>query len=155
MGIPLLESRSIMTESQNGLPIGIAPENPPSPPVPTVYVVDDDDAVRDSLKVLMGMFGIPVQCFPSAEEFLAVCRTDWIGLLFIDLRMPGMGGFRLIEQLDYRGSRLPVAVISGHLDEEQISESSGSYPVTILEKPFAVERLKEILRRHFTNSSLD
>lgn len=115
----------------------------------SVYVIDDDDAVRDSFQILLEMLEIPVRTFPSAEEFLSALNPEWDGLMFIDLRMPGMGGFRLIEELERRGSRLAVAIISGHLDEERISESSGTYPATILEKPFEVERLKDVLRRYF------
>ncbi len=113
------------------------------------YIVDDDDAVRDSFQILLEMLGIPIRAFASAEEFLAAWEPNWNGLVFIDLRMPGMGGFKMIEELERLGSRLAVAIISGHLDEERISESSGSYPATILEKPFEVERLKDVLRRYF------
>lgn len=115
----------------------------------SVYVIDDDDAVRDSFRIMLEMLGIPVLTFSSAEDFLSELNPEWNGLIFLDLRMPGMGGFRLIEELERRGSRLAIAIISGHLDEERISESSGTYPATILEKPFEVERLKDVLRRYF------
>ena len=122
---------------------------------PTVFIVDDDYAIRDSLRVLMRTLGLPVRTYPSAEDFLTDFQLEWTGILFVDLRMPGMGGFQLIEQLDRRGSKIPVALISGHLDEDQISESSGSYPVNILEKPFGIDRLKEILRKYFSSPTLD
>lgn len=122
---------------------------------PAVYIVDDDEPVRDSFRILMETFGIPVHTFVSAEDFLASCNLEWIGILFVDLRMPGMGGLQLIERLDALGSRLDVVVVSGHMDEERFTESSGSYPALILEKPFAVERLREILARTFPQAALN
>lgn len=81
-----------------------------------VYVVDDDDAVRDSMRVLLESSGLDVRVYSSAQEFLAhVCKSPK-GCLLLDLHMPGMSGVELLEALRMQGSRLPVVIITGRSD---------------------------------------
>lgn len=81
---------------------------------PTVFVVDDDQDMRDSFRWLIESVALPVETFASAEAFLAGCATERPGCLLLDVRMPGMGGLRLLERLKTSGSNLPVIVITGH-----------------------------------------
>jgi len=81
-----------------------------------VFVVDDDDAARDSLLVLLGSEGLPVQGFASAMDFLDAFDPEAPGCVITDLQMPGMDGLQLIRELTQAGSILPVIVITGHAD---------------------------------------
>ena len=77
----------------------------------TVHVVDDDEAIRDSLAILLGAAGFSVATYPSAEAFL-ITAPQGPGCLVIDVRMPGMGGLELQEELIRRGRRIPVIVVT-------------------------------------------
>lgn len=79
-----------------------------------VFVVDDDDAVRDSLSMLLETAGYDVAAFPGAEDFLAVCTPDSRGCAILDVDMPGMDGPSLQEELIRRHIELPVIFLSGH-----------------------------------------
>lgn len=79
-----------------------------------VFVVDDDEAVRDSLTMLLEAVGHAVGVFSSAEDFLSVCESGITGCLILDVDMPGMDGPTLQEELIRRGLQLPVIFLSGH-----------------------------------------
>ena len=81
-----------------------------------VYVVDDDEAVRDSLSVLLRSVGYQAQTFESAMEFLESFDADQHGCLVADIRMPGMSGLDLQTALNKDGSELPIIFITGHGD---------------------------------------
>jgi FixJ family two-component response regulator len=85
-------------------------------PAPTVYVVDDDAAMRDSLRFMFTGTGLPVETFTSAEAFLADARPHGVGCLILDLRMPGMNGQELFRRLKLRQPHLPVIILTGHGD---------------------------------------
>ena len=80
-------------------------------PQATVFIVDDDEAVRDSLKMLMESVGLATEVFASAQEFLALFDDDRAGCLVLDIRMPGMSGLELQGVLNERRSMLPVVFI--------------------------------------------
>jgi FixJ family two-component response regulator len=82
----------------------------------TVFLVDDDAAVRDALGLLLGIRGYRMALFANAEDFLAAWRPAWLGCLVIDIRMPGMNGLALQQHLKTIGCALPVIIITGHGD---------------------------------------
>jgi len=113
---------------------------------PTVFVVEDDEAVRTSLGVLLGLRGLDVQGFASAEEFLAALRPGWSGCLVVDLRMPGMSGLELLERLRQVGCELPAIVITAHGDVANTRSSFRAGAVDFFEKPIDNEALLAAIR---------
>ena len=111
------------------------------------FVVDDEEIVRTSLGKLLRAIGVASTGFASAEAFLASYRGDERGCLIVDIRMPGMSGLDLLEALQQRGSGLPAIVISGHADEGSLQRLDGLPAVGLLEKPFSLKQLREMLAR--------
>jgi FixJ family two-component response regulator len=109
--------------------------------VPTVFVVDDDDAVRAAVAAAGGLLGHPVRAFASAAAFLAAYTADQPGCLVLDVKMPGMSGLELQRKLADDGVTLPVVMISGHADVRIAVEAMTLGAVTLLEKPFALDAL--------------
>jgi FixJ family two-component response regulator len=116
-------------------------------PVAHAYVVDDEDAVRESLGRLLRAIGIPSTAYASGEALLSAWRGDEKGCLLVDIRMPGMSGVDLLEELQRRGSTLPAIVITGHTDEASLQRLSTLNIVGLLEKPFSLAQFKEMLAR--------
>ncbi|MBI2313680.1 MAG: response regulator transcription factor [Betaproteobacteria bacterium] len=116
----------------------------------TVFIVDDDDAIRDSLKWLFQSRGYRVETHPSAEAFLGAYRGDTSGCLVLDVRMPGMSGLELYDILKERGVGLPVVFLSGHGDIPMAVSSLRKGAMDFIEKPFndneLVDRVAESLR---------
>jgi RNA polymerase sigma factor (sigma-70 family) len=102
----------------------------------TVYIVDDDASIRDSLSLMLGLAGYRVSLFADAESFLAACRPDWAGCVVADLRMPGMSGIDLQAELKQRGSPLQFIIITAHGDVATARTAFQSQAVDFLEKPF-------------------
>ncbi len=113
----------------------------------TVFVVDDDEAVRDSLTWLLQANGYQVKAFDSAEAFLETYDTDCIGVLIADVRMPGMSGLELQEALIERNSALPIVFITGHGDVPMAVSTIKKGAVDFLEKPFNESDLRDIVAR--------
>jgi len=111
------------------------------------FVIDDEEIVRTSLGKLLRVVGIPSTLFGSAEAFLASYRGDERGCLIVDIRMPGMSGLDLLEALQARGCTLPAIVISGHADEGSLQRLARLQTVGLLEKPFSLAQLKDMLAR--------
>ncbi len=78
-----------------------------------VYVVDDDDAVRDALTMMLEAAGHDAAAFSSGEDFLDACSTDMMGCLILDLNMPGMDGLQLQEELKRQNIQIPIIFLSG------------------------------------------
>lgn len=114
---------------------------------PTVFVVDDDDAVRKAVASAGGLLGHPVRAFASAADFLAVYTPDCPGCLVLDVKMPGMTGLELQRRLADDGIPLPVVMISGHADVRIAVEAMTLGAVTLLEKPFSLDELLAQVRR--------
>lgn len=121
---------------------------------PTVLIADDDEAVRDSLQVLLEAAGYRVRTFASGSEFLSAARPKGDACLVIDVRMPGLGGLEVQERLQAEGAALPVVVITGHGDVPLAVRAMKAGAADFVEKPFteaailgAVERAFEIGRR--------
>lgn len=108
---------------------------------PQIYIVDDDDAVRDSLALLLTFRGWRTHTYPSAEAFLDDWRVDWRGCLLLDLRMGGMDGLALQEVLSTRGNRMPIVFLTGHGDVAQARLALKAGAVDFLEKPYTEEAL--------------
>ena len=112
-----------------------------------VFVVDDEEPVRVSLGKLLRAIGFPNENFGSAEAFLASYEGGVDGCLLVDLRMPGMSGLDLIEELKRRGSGLAVILMTGHADRAATRRLEGVQPLGFLEKPFSVNELRALLDR--------
>ncbi|MGA2550492.1 MAG: response regulator transcription factor [Burkholderiaceae bacterium] len=129
-------------------------ESPPEPTPPgLVYVVDDDEAVRDSLKWLLEANRYQVACFERAEDFLEAYDPNATACLILDVRMPGMSGLELQEQLLIRGTPMPILFISGHGDVPMAVTTMKKGAEDFIEKPFnendlslAVERMLDRAR---------
>ena len=113
----------------------------------TVFVVDDDDAVRDSLRLLLKSAGIPAEAFGSAQEFLAVYDAAQPGCLVLDVRMPGMSGLELQEELNARGAMLPIIFITGHGDVPMAVEAMQRGAMDFLQKPFRDQDLLDAVQQ--------
>src|SRR5262245_57661978 len=117
----------------------------PRPPI--VHVVDDDEAVRDSMRALLESYGIEVRDYASAREFLVASPTQPGGCVLLDLHMPGMSGLELLEMLQVQGSKLPVVVITGRGDSVLKARAIRAGAVTLLDKPVAEDVLLNSLTR--------
>jgi FixJ family two-component response regulator len=112
-----------------------------------VHVVDDDDAVRSSLRLLLKSVGLPTVAHASAHEFLAVWDADQPGCLVLDVRMPGMSGIELQAELNQRGAIIPVIFISGHGDIPMAVEAIQHGAFDFLQKPFRDQDLIDRVQR--------
>lgn len=114
--------------------------------IPTVYIVDDDEAVRDSLAVLVRAMNLQVACFDSAQQFLDECDLARPGCLVLDLRMPGMSGFDLQEHLVALESKLPIIIMTGHGDVPMSVRALKQGAIDFLEKPYRPQQMRESIR---------
>ena len=101
----------------------------------TVFIVEDDAAVRDSLGLLLGLQGFRTQSFSCAEDFLRIYQPSWAGCLLLDVRMPGMNGLELQESLRRQGLALAVIIMTAHGDITTVRTALKSGAVDFLEKP--------------------
>jgi two-component system response regulator FixJ len=111
-----------------------------------VHVIDDDDAMRDSLAFLFHAAGVPVETHASGTEFLAALPELRSGCIITDVRMPGIDGVELLRRLKKLGVQLPVIVITGHGDVPLAVEAMRAGAVDFLEKPFDDEVLLASVR---------
>jgi FixJ family two-component response regulator len=116
----------------------------------TVYVVDDDDAVRDSLRSLLESHGLTVQDYASADDFLTDRQQPKAGCLLLDLHMPGMTGLQLLCKLRKDCSRLPVIVITGRSNPTLNQQIAQAGVFAMLEKPTNDEVLLWTIRGGLT-----
>ncbi len=116
-----------------------------------VFVIDDDEAVRDALSVHLDLAGLPVRTFASASDFLAAIDPDQGGCAVLDIRMPDQDGIALQQEMIRRGLTLPVIIITGHGDVEAAVAAFRSGAVDFLQKPFdedlLIERIREAIER--------
>jgi FixJ family two-component response regulator len=121
---------------------------PSSPPAnPTVFVVDDDQQMRDSLVALLEVLGFNVQVFNAPGGFHRFYRREMPGCLLLDIRMPRQSGLALYEQLLQEGNRLPVIFITAHADVSTAVAAMKTGAIEFLEKPFDRETLVDRVRK--------
>lgn len=113
----------------------------------TIYIVDDDEAVRDSLRWLLEANGYRVKCFSGGEQFLEAYDPEQVGVLIADVRMPGMSGLELQEALIEREAPLPIVFITGHGDVPMAVSTMKKGAIDFLEKPFNETDLRTIVAR--------
>lgn len=122
---------------------------------PTVFVVDDDAGVRASIRLLLKSVGIAATPMASAGEFLDRFDPAQPGCLVLDIRMPGMSGLELQQQLNLRGAIIPVLFITGHGDVPMAVEAMRQGAVDFLQKPFRdqdlIDRIQNALARDREN----
>ena len=111
-----------------------------------ICIVDDDESVADSLRVLLEIFGFDVQSYGSGADFLADDRHRTAGCLLIDQHMPSMNGLDVVDHLQREGIRLPTILISGRLDASTRERAANLGVTQIIDKPFAARRLVELIR---------
>lgn len=107
----------------------------------TVYLVEDDDAVRDSLQLVLESVGHKVSAFSRADSFLEKFSTAMAGCIVLDIRMPGMNGMELQRQLNNRNSILPIIFVTGHGDVPMAVEAMQRGAVDFVQKPYREEEL--------------
>ena len=116
----------------------------------TVFIVDDDPAIRFAMQALMDSVNIEHEIYASGDEFLENAAEQRPGCLVLDIRMPGLGGLELQEELIRRGSSLPIIFITGHGDVPMAVDAMQKGAVDFIQKPFRdqdlLDRVHEALR---------
>jgi two-component system response regulator FixJ len=116
---------------------------------PTVFVVDDDEPVRDAIALLLETVDLPCETFASAQDFLDAYDGGRSGCLVLDIRMPGMSGLELQEHLRKAGAPIPIVFITGHGDIPMAVEAMKRGAVDFIRKPFRdqelLDRIQEAL----------
>jgi FixJ family two-component response regulator len=119
--------------------------------VPLVYVVDDDDAVRDSLGMLLKAIGLKYETYPSALDFLQHYQPTRHACLVADIRMPGLSGLELQQRLNEQGAQIPIIFITGHGDVPMAVTAMKSGAADFVQKPFRdqdlIDRIQKGLER--------
>lgn len=113
--------------------------------VPTVFIVDDDEAFRDSVNELVSSVGLAAETFGSALEFLAAFDAARAGCLVVDVRMAHMSGLTLKAKLDELGSRMPIVFISGHGDIAMAVKAIKGGAVDFVQKPYHEQQLLDAI----------
>ncbi|NOL51540.1 response regulator transcription factor [Pelistega suis] len=111
----------------------------------TIYIVDDDDAVRDSLRFLLETNGYNVLTFSSGEEFLEKYDPTLVSILITDVRMPGMSGLQLQEELNARKVNIPIVFITGHGNVPMAVNTLKQGAMDFIEKPFNLSDIQEVI----------
>lgn len=114
---------------------------------PTVFIVDDDEPVRDSLKMLMRSVGLSAETFSGAAEFLEAYDPDRSGCLVLDIRMPGMSGMELQEKLNEIHAILPIIFITGHGDVPMAVKAIQYGAADFIQKPFRDQDLLDRINK--------
>ena len=121
--------------------------------VSTVYIVDDDAAVRGALLMLLKSVGLRGSGYASAHEFLSSYHQQQPGCLVLDVRMPGLSGLELQQQLNLRGATLPVLFMTGHADVPMAVEAMQAGAFDFLQKPFRDQDLLDRIQRALQHDS--
>jgi FixJ family two-component response regulator len=116
-------------------------------PATLVYVVDDDDAMRDSLRWLLESTGYRVSAYSTAERFLTAYKPNFAACVVLDVRMPGLSGLELQQELNRRGETLPIIFITGHGDVPMAVSAVKNGAFHFLEKPFKDEQLLGLIEQ--------
>lgn len=116
-------------------------------PEPTVYVVDDDEAMRDSLRWLIESVGLDVETYAAAQDFLDAYDGEKPACLVLDLRMPGMSGLELQEELTSRNMTIPIIFITAHGEIKAAVRAMKGGAVDFLSKPFSDQALLDRIQQ--------
>lgn len=108
---------------------------------PMVYIVDDDEPIRDSISMLLDTLDIPNAVFADAQSFLDAVDSSSNGIAVLDIRMPGMSGLDLQDKLIAQGSNLPIVFITGHGDVPMAVEAMKKGAIDFIRKPFRDQEL--------------
>jgi FixJ family two-component response regulator len=122
--------------------------------VPTVFIVDDDADVRESLQELLESVGLHSQPFGTAQEFLAAGRGDGPSCLILDVRLPGISGLDLQRELKRGRVSIPVIFLTAHADVPMSVKAMKSGAVEFLTKPFRQQDLLDAVQRSLTRSRI-
>ena len=122
----------------------------PAAPDQIVHVVDDDEALRDSLAWMLEANGHAVVAHESGEAFLAACTPGMTGCVLLDVRMPGMSGLEVFEELGRRRCGLPVVFITGHGDVPMAVSALKKGAVDFIEKPFSEADMLRLIEQCLT-----
>ena len=106
-----------------------------------VFIVDDDEAVRDTLRFLLKSAGLASECFPSGDQFLADWSPAQEGCILLDIRMPGSSGLEVQKRLREKGCGLPIIFITGHGDIEMAVQAMHHGAFDFVQKPFRDQEL--------------
>jgi RNA polymerase sigma factor (sigma-70 family) len=120
---------------------------------PVVMVVDDDAGVRNAMRILLKSVGIDAMVYGSAQEFLGAWQPSQAGCLVLDIRMPGMSGLELQQQLNLRGAVVPVIFMTGHGDIPMAVEAMQHGAFDFLQKPFRDQDLLDRIQRAIARDS--
>src|SRR6185436_7510471 len=113
----------------------------------TVFIVDDDEPMRDSLALMLGLLGYRAASFASSEAFLAAYQQKWTGCVVADLKLPGKSGLELQEELRKRGSQLPFVIITAHGGVSSARAAFQADAVDFIEKPFDEADLRAAIEK--------
>jgi len=119
----------------------------------TVYIIDDDTSIADSLLMLLASEGIEAKAFDSAAEFLEFCEPTLRGCILLDISMPGMSGIELQRWLVENGINIPIIFLTGSGDIPLSSQAFRSGALDFLEKPFDIGKLLERVREALARDS--
>ncbi|HWS96840.1 MAG TPA: response regulator transcription factor [Candidatus Methylomirabilis sp.] len=122
--------------------------------VPTVFIIDDDSGVRESIKDLVESVGLRAESFATAQQFLASERRDAPGCLVLDVRLPGISGLDLQHDLKKAGIKIPIIFISGHADIPMSVRAMKSGAFEFLTKPFRDQALLDVIQRALSRERL-
>jgi two-component system response regulator FixJ len=120
---------------------------------PVIHVIDDDDAMRESLAFLLDTSGLTARTYDSAVRFLDELDASQVGVIVTDVRMPQMSGLELVLRLKTREVTLPIIMITGHGDVALAVEAMKAGVIDFLEKPFEEESLLAAIRSALADSS--
>ena len=123
------------------------PVDSPSDIQQTVFIVDDDPAICESLCNLIESAGLVTRQFPSAEEFLAVCSPELAGCLVLDVRLPGMSGMELQNKLLKSERSIPIIIMTAHGDIPMVRNAMKAGAVEFLTKPFRDQQLLDAVQQ--------
>lgn len=118
-----------------------------------VYIVDDDPGMRDSLSLLLSLRGFGTRIFANAAGLLQAYQPDWHGCMLIDVRMPGMNGLELLQELRQRNCNLPAIIVTAHGDVATARAALKARAADFLEKPVDDDILVDVLRDAMDNRS--
>ena len=117
------------------------------PSADTVFIIDDDDAVRESLQLLLETSGYSVAMFPSGKVFLDALPPGARGCVLVDVRMPEIGGIEVQQELNRRSTGLPVIVMTGHADVPLAVRAMKAGATDFIEKPFSDDVISAAIER--------